>query len=105
MDMSRSRQPRLADEFNRERVEQLLGRYPDINLEESGEILRFLKKGPLLEVGLLSSDERLKPRLDRFRSDHARHFALGAQGLVTAAVIIVAIVIVSALLWNLGASH
>ena len=105
MDMTRSRQPRLADEFNRERVEHLLGRYPDINLEESAEILRFLKKGPLLEVGLLSSDERLKPRLDRFRSDHARHFALGARGLVTAAVIIATIVIVSALLWNLGASH
>ena len=105
MEMTSSRQREPATESGRGRIEHLLGRYPDIAADETAEILRFLKKGPILEVGLLSSSDALKPKLDQFRTDHARHFTVGAKGLVIAAVIVVTIVLVSMLLWNVGASR
>lgn len=105
MEMTSSDQRELADETARERVERLLGRYPEISIEESAVILRFLKKGPPLEVGLLSSNEAVKPKLERFRSDHAKEFSLGPRGFVIAVLIIAAVVVAVVLLWDAGVSR
>src|SRR4051794_21729988 len=59
---------------SRERVAELLHRYPDVSSDDTAPILRFLRNGRHLDVGLLTSDMKLKPKLDRFMADHSRHF-------------------------------
>ena len=58
----------------RERVSGLLSRYPKLSEQEIGEILHFLRTGRHLDVGLLTSDEALRPKLDAFMADHRSHF-------------------------------
>src|SRR6185312_328702 len=55
---------------HRERASELLARYPRVSEEEAGEIVRFIRTGRHLDIGLLSSDERLRPKLDCFIKDH-----------------------------------
>ena len=62
--------------FDRERVAGLIGRYPTISAEETNEVLAFLRNGRHLDIGLLTSNERLKPKLDAFMRDHKGHFRL-----------------------------
>jgi hypothetical protein len=59
---------------NRERVSELLSRYPRVRKDEVREILAFLRTGRHLDVGLLTSNERLRPNLDAFMEDHKEHF-------------------------------
>lgn len=73
---------------DRERVTDLLSRYPKVTDDESAEILTFLRTGRHLDVGLLTSDQRLKPNLDSFMEDHKSHFQVkwGEAALVIAAI-------------------
>ena len=59
---------------NREHVAGLLARYPHVSGEDRRDILDFLRTGRHLDVGLLTSSERLRPQLDAFMSDHQQHF-------------------------------
>jgi len=61
---------------NREHVAGLLARYPQVSGEEQRDILSFLRTGRHLDVGLLTSNERLRPQLDAFMADHQRHFRI-----------------------------
>ena len=58
----------------RERIADMLARYPKVNRAEAREILLFLRKGRHLDVGLLTSNEKLRPNLDVFMDDHKDHF-------------------------------
>jgi hypothetical protein len=60
-----------------EQVAGLLHRYPGVSEEEAKAILAFLRKGRHLDVGILTADDRLKPQLDSFVEDHAKHLRLG----------------------------
>jgi hypothetical protein len=60
----------LTHAVHRERASELLARYPRVSEEEAGEILRFIRTGRHLDIGLLSSDDRLRPKLDSFMKDH-----------------------------------
>ena len=64
----------LARSLSREEVAGLLVRYPQVSDAEAKLILAFLRKGRHLDVGMVTGDERLKPHVDRFTADHARHF-------------------------------
>jgi hypothetical protein len=57
-------------------VAALLSRYPSVSGEEARQILTFLRRGRHLDVGLLTSNERLRPKLDAFFEDHKAHFKL-----------------------------
>jgi hypothetical protein len=61
---------------SRERATELLARYPRVSAEDRREILDFLKKGRHLDIGLLTTSERLRPNLDAFMADHKAHFRL-----------------------------
>jgi hypothetical protein len=81
---------------DRERVADLLSRYPKITGDESAEILGFLRTGRHLDVGLLTSDTVLKPKLDAFMEEHKSHFQVKwAEG----AFVVVAIVALIAIFW------
>ena len=75
--------------LTRQEVADLLHRYPQVSDAEAREVVTFLRNGRHLDVGLLTGDERLKPHLDRFMADHARHFRLsvGEATGVTAAIL------------------
>jgi hypothetical protein len=60
----------LTHAVHRERASELLARYPRVSEEEAGEILRFIRTSRHLDIGLLSSDDRLRPKLDSFMKDH-----------------------------------
>jgi hypothetical protein len=42
--------------------------------DEAREILAFFQRGRYFDVGLLTSNARLKPNLDAFLKDHRSHF-------------------------------
>jgi hypothetical protein len=82
--------------LDRERVSDLLARYPSVSDGESHEILSFLRNGRHLDIGLLTSNRRLRPKLDAFMADHKAHFRIGI-GEGTA--VIGGILLILALLW------
>jgi hypothetical protein len=74
--------------YKREDIADLLYRYPRVSDAEAKRIVTFLRKGRHLDVGMLAGDDALKPQLDLFMADHAKHFRLSfaeAAG-VTAAI-------------------
>ena len=60
--------------IDRDRIAGLVGRYPAVTQEETGEILRFMRTGRHLDIGLLTSNQRLRPKLDAFMEEHKAHF-------------------------------
>lgn len=103
METPASTQRKLANEEQREHIADLLRRYPQISPAEEAAILRFLKKAPAIEVGLLAADDAARPKLDQFKIDHAKAFTIGPKGLATAVAIIAAIVAFCVFAWNVGA--
>jgi hypothetical protein len=102
MEMSTSAQRKLVDVGRRGHVGDLLERYPAVSADEVAEILRYIKKGPPLEVALLSTDDRIKPRLDQLRHDHRSEFSLGPKEYMAVALIVAALVAFLAFLWDSG---
>ena len=74
------------DEFSipspkRERVSELVARYPHLSEEETREIVSFMRNGQHVDIILLSSDDRLRPKLDAFMKDNKAQFRnIWAQG-------------------------
>jgi hypothetical protein len=86
---------------SRERVAALLARYPKVSKNETREIVDFMKDGRHLEIGLLTSDEKLQPNLDAFLKDHKKHFGV-SLGEASAVVAMVAAFLLTAwLFWEL----
>ena len=100
MQASSSEQRRLVDENMRARVSDLLERYPDITEPERAEIIRFLKKAPALDVGLLSANETIRPQLTQFKLDHEKEVGVGLVGLAMAAVIVLILALFTYFLWG-----
>jgi hypothetical protein len=84
----------------RERVSGLLARYPRVSGEEAREILHLLRTGRHLDVGLLTSDEALRPKLDAFMEEHKAHFRVGFGEAAAVIAGIVAPMIVLLLAWE-----
>ena len=93
-----------ADPARLEHIRDLLSRYPDIGDSEKEAILHYLKKGPPLDTALLSTFEQIRPKLERFREDHRRHFELGAREYIFVAVLVAALLALCAFLWDSGLS-
>ena len=89
-----------AASLSREAVAELLIRYPRVSGEEARLILTFLRKGRHLDVGMLTGDETLRPHLDRFTADHARHFRLGVGEAATVVGAILAFLVICWLVWE-----
>ena len=102
MDMPTSVQRKAAGSLRRADVEDLLRRYPDIDAGETDTLLRFLKKGPPLEVALLTTDEEMWPRLQRFRQDHRSRFTLGFKEYALVLLILLAFAALCLFLWDAG---
>jgi hypothetical protein len=86
--------------YDRERVSDLLGRYPRVSEREVEEILDYLRTARHLEIGLLTSDQRLKDGLDAFMADHKKHFQVTWAEGATVVLAIAALLIVFWLIWE-----
>ena len=86
--------------LDREQVADLLSRYPQVSDQEAHQILNFLRTGRHLDVGLLTSNDRLRPKLDAFVEDHKAHFRV--KWTEGAAVLggIIAVFVIFWLLWE-----
>jgi len=67
----------ITGRLTRDQAADLLYRYPHVSDEEAKLILTFLRKGRHLDVGILTADDELRPKLDSFMADHAKHFRVG----------------------------
>lgn len=63
-----------AARSDRERIADLVHRYPRVTDSEAKEILTFMRTGRHLDVGLLTADDSIRPNLDAFLDDHKAHF-------------------------------
>ena len=97
-----SRHVSPVNEARMARMEVLLRRYPGLTDDEMHELLHFVRKGPALELGLLTGNEELKPQLDRFRADHQGSFAIGRKEIAVIAALVAVIVLAIVLLWDAG---
>jgi hypothetical protein len=86
---------------SRERVATLLRRYPKVSESDRKEILAFMKEGRHLDIGLLTANDNLRPKLDRFMADHRRHFEIDAGDVIRVLAMIAAALMVAWLLWEL----
>jgi len=84
---------------SRERVSRLLFHYPRISDQQSREILDFLRSARHLDLGLLTTNEQIRPQLDAFMADHKRHFRLKWTGGLA---VVGGIALLLATLWLLG---
>ena len=85
----------------RDRVANLLKRYPNVSDQDRKEILEFMKEARHLEIGLLTANDNVRPQLDAFMEDHKRHFRLDLFDVVRAVALVGAILMVCWLLWEL----
>ena len=90
---------RLSPGF-REQIAAMLSRYPNVSPEETAAIIEFLRRGRHIDVGMLTADETLKPKIDAFMHDHEAEF--GVKAWEAAAVIgaIAAFLIAAWLAWE-----
>ena len=84
-----------------ERVARLLARYPDLSKDENREILEFMKTGRHLEIGLLTSNDKIRPNLGVFMKDHRKHFRVSFGETTAVVVLIAGFLLICWLLWEL----
>lgn len=99
---TQSRYTLAADGERLRRIEISLRHYPDVSPDENREILQFLKSAPVLDAGLLTGNEEIRPQLQRFRHDHRRELGMGAKDYLVAAVILLVVIALGFLLWDAG---
>lgn len=71
-----SNTPFKVTRLSRAEVADLLLRYPKVSDLEVRQILNFLSSGRHLEVGLLTSNDRIGAKLDAFFDDHKARLRL-----------------------------
>lgn len=87
---------------SRERVARLLSRYPGISEHDVDEIVEFLRTGRHLDIGLLTADDELRPKLDDFVKNHRSRLGLTFGELGAVAMLIAAFLVVCWLLWSVA---
>ena len=63
-----------------ERAAALLYAWPAISEAERSELLQFLKREPITEIGLLAGRAELKGRIEAFRAEHSQRILLLHDG-------------------------
>ena len=66
----------VKDDARVDQMTTLLRRYPALDEAEKTALLHFLKKGPQVEIGLVSAREGMAARIGQFRHDHRADFRL-----------------------------
>lgn len=89
-------------EARRKRMKQLLARYPDIGSTEREEIVRYLRTAPVLDIGLLKSDETIRYRIAAFEQEHARKLAIRPVEIAVLLLVFALVTTACVALWDIG---
>jgi hypothetical protein len=64
------------------RAERLLSRYPDLRARELATLLDIFPRLRILDVGLMTADDRLSRQLEAFHRDHGDKFSVPISTLI-----------------------
>lgn len=97
--MSTSQEGAPEGAERRASIERMLAQYPDISAEQiSGLVAWFVREASALDVGLIASNEAIRPGYARFRSDHLDRFRIkdAVYAALFAGVVIAVVVLMGA---------
>lgn len=80
------------------KAETLLSRYPNLSEEELATLINLFPYIRVLDLGLMTSDERLSGKLDAFHKDHGNKLKTPLSSLI-AFLAVPTIIVVGGLLW------
>jgi len=86
---------------SRDRTAELLGDYPQLSEADRREILEFLQTARHLDIGLLSANDEVAPKLDAFMADHRTELGVSGRDALRAVTMIVGFLFACWLLWTL----
>jgi len=66
-----------ADLAQRNRIAGLLDHHPNLNPEETAEILDFLKTGSMIDIGMLRGDPAYRAKIEAVKAANHKSFRLG----------------------------
>lgn len=66
-----------ADLARRTRIAGLLDHHPNLNPEETREVLDFLKTGSMIDIGMLRGDPAYRAKIEAVKSANHTSFRLG----------------------------
>lgn len=79
-------------------IEALLLRYPDLSEDELAILIDLFPYIKILDLGLMTADERLAGKLEAFRKDHGHKMRTPISSLVVF-LAVPTVMLVSGLLW------
>jgi hypothetical protein len=82
-------------------IEALLMRYPNLSEQELATLINQFPHIKILDLGLMTADERLAGRLDAFHRDHGRKLKMPISSLV-AFLAVPTIALIGLLWWALA---
>lgn len=86
----------------RQRMKQLFARYPDISSTEHDEMVRYLRTAPVLDIGLLKSDETIRYRIAAFEQESACKLAIRPVEIAVLLLVFALITAACVALWDIG---
>lgn len=93
----------VGDPDRRNHIAGLLRRYPALDTAATAELVEYVAHGPVLDIGLLTSDAALKPVIERIREDHPDQFRLSwHRALMVTLVIVLPALLACWLMWDIG---
>lgn len=87
---------------SRERVAEIIARHPRLSDEETSHVIHFLKNARHLEIGLLSANQAIRPKLDAFIEEHKRHFQVSVWEATVVSGAIIAFLLACWLFWEVA---
>lgn len=86
----------------RKQMKKLFARYPEITSTEREELVRYLRTAPVLDIGLLKSDETIRYRIAAFEQEHARKLSLRPVEIAVLLLIFALVTGACVALWDIG---
>lgn len=86
----------------RKHVKNLFARYPEITSTEREELVRYLRTAPVLDIGLLKSDEAIRYRVAAFEEENARKLRVRPLEIAALLLIFTLVAATCVALWDIG---
>lgn len=99
--MDNHREEARAIRSTRARAAELLADYPQLSDAGRREILDYLQTARHLDIGLLSSNDQVAPKLDAFMADHRSELGVSPRDAFRSVALIVSFLFACWLLWTL----
>ena len=87
----------------RKHIRSLFARYPDVSNAEREEIVHYLRTAPVLDIGLIKSDETIRYRIAAFEQENARKLAIRPVEIAVLLIVFALVAVACVALWDIGA--